>query len=157
MTNMLAFIPPDLMLLAAGAAGWLALTNMLAFTAFGLDKRRAVNGDGRIPETTLLLLATIGGWIGAKLAQQVFRHKTGKQPFGVLLNLSGLLLPMVIGLPFLLKAAPDLAGQGMTALSSLQTTASGTTGSGGASALPKRIGPGGDKTSHKTIKVNSSD
>lgn len=157
MSDMLAQLPPNLTLLAAAAGGWLLLTNILTFAAFAVDKRRAINGEWRVSEITLLMLATIGGWIGAKLAQAVLRHKSSKQPFGLLLNASGLLLPLVIGLPFLLKAAPDLAGQGMTALSSLQTTASGATGSDGATAMPKRIGPGGDKATHKTVKAKTSD
>lgn len=156
MSDLPAQLPPNLMLLAAAAGGWLLLTNILAFAAFAVDKRRALEGEGRLPETTLLLLATIGGWIGAKLAQIILRHKSSKQPFGLLLNASGLLLPMVLGLPFLINAAPDLAGRGYAALSSLNTGASGTTGPE-ATALPKRIGPGGDKASHKTVKVKTSD
>ena len=40
-----------------------------------------------MPEKTLLLLALLGGWPLAKLAQRRFRHKTRKQPFATLLNL----------------------------------------------------------------------
>ena len=35
----------------------------------------------RVPETTLLVLGLAGGWPGAILGQQCFRHKTQKQPF----------------------------------------------------------------------------
>lgn len=34
------------------------------------------------------MLALLGGWAGAKLAQGRFRHKTRKEPFRSLLNLS---------------------------------------------------------------------
>lgn len=34
-----------------------------------------------VPETTLLVLGLVGGWPGAILGQQCFRHKTQKQPF----------------------------------------------------------------------------
>ena len=55
--------------------------NLIAFAAMGWDKSSAVRGVQRIPERTLLALAAAGGSIGAVAAQQVFRHKTRKQPF----------------------------------------------------------------------------
>ena len=83
---------PDLLPLLAALAAYALLANGLAFAAFGLDKRRAQTGDWRVPEKTLLLLAVCGGWIGAKIGQHHYRHKTHKQPFGVLLNLCGILI-----------------------------------------------------------------
>jgi len=41
----------------------------------------ARNGEWRTPESTLLMLAFIGGSPGAILGQQIFRHKTKKEPF----------------------------------------------------------------------------
>lgn len=35
----------------------------------------------RIPEVTLLAFGVVGGWPGAIMGQQIFRHKTQKQPF----------------------------------------------------------------------------
>ncbi|HBH14585.1 MAG TPA: DUF1294 domain-containing protein [Leclercia adecarboxylata] len=35
----------------------------------------------RVPEATLLIFGVVGGWPGAILGQQLFRHKTQKQPF----------------------------------------------------------------------------
>jgi uncharacterized membrane protein YsdA (DUF1294 family) len=55
--------------------------NLIAFAAMGWDKSSAVRGVERIPERTLLTLAAVGGSVGAVAAQQVFRHKTRKQPF----------------------------------------------------------------------------
>jgi uncharacterized membrane protein YsdA (DUF1294 family) len=55
--------------------------NVVTFAAFASDKRRAVNGDQRVPERTLLQLALIGGTPGAFAAQQLLRHKTRKEPF----------------------------------------------------------------------------
>lgn len=62
-------------------AVWLALVNLAAFLAFGLDKRRArrkaVHPNlHRVPERTLFLLAALGGSIGALLGMRVFHHKT---------------------------------------------------------------------------------
>lgn len=45
------------------------------------DKARAENRSQRIPESTLLYLAFIGGSIGTMIAQQTIRHKTRKEPF----------------------------------------------------------------------------
>ena len=58
-----------------------AVTSLWAFGAYGIDKRRARTGDRRIPEKTLQFLALVGGWPGALLGQQVFRHKTQKLSF----------------------------------------------------------------------------
>lgn len=58
-----------------------ALTSVWAFVAYGIDKRRAQTGNRRIPERTLQRLALAGGWPGALLGQQVFRHKTQKLSF----------------------------------------------------------------------------
>ena len=60
---------------------WLAVANVAAFAAFGFDKKLAQSGSRRISENTLLWLALVGGSIGAVGGQQLFRHKTRKQPF----------------------------------------------------------------------------
>ena len=67
------------------AALWL-FVNLLTYTAFGLDKSRARRGGWRVPERTLLMLAFLGGWPAAKVAQRQFRHKTRKRPFARKLN-----------------------------------------------------------------------
>ncbi len=59
---------------------WLA-ANLLAFWLFAADKRAAITGDRRTPENTLLLVSLLGGSPAAYAAQQIFRHKTRKQPF----------------------------------------------------------------------------
>ena len=62
--------------------------NVIAFLAFGWDKRQAERHQSRIAERTLLALALFGGALGALIGQQVFRHKTQKQPFRTLLWLA---------------------------------------------------------------------
>lgn len=60
---------------------YIGALNLMAFVAFGLDKRFSRRGDWRLPEKTLLLFAAAGGTIGALFGQFYFRHKTKKQPF----------------------------------------------------------------------------
>ncbi|MBK8542674.1 MAG: DUF1294 domain-containing protein [Caulobacteraceae bacterium] len=70
--------------------GALLAINVIAFLAFGWDKRLAETHQRRIPERTLLALALFGGALGALIGQQLFRHKTQKQPFRTLLWLCAL-------------------------------------------------------------------
>jgi uncharacterized membrane protein YsdA (DUF1294 family) len=53
-----------------------AVMSPACLVAYGWDKHRAVNGSWRVPERTLHLVAFLGGWQGAYLGQQLFRHKT---------------------------------------------------------------------------------
>ncbi|MCR5469845.1 MAG: DUF1294 domain-containing protein, partial [Prevotella sp.] len=55
--------------------------NILAFLFYGIDKWRAKKGKWRISEATLLLLAVIGGSIGAWLGMKVWHHKTMHKKF----------------------------------------------------------------------------
>ncbi len=55
--------------------GYLASVNLLAFTVYGVDKRRAKKDKRRVPEKTLFLLAIIGGSVGAWAGMYTFRHK----------------------------------------------------------------------------------
>ena len=64
---------------------WIIAINLIAFAAFGIDKRRARNGERRISERALLTLAALGGTIGAWLGRRVFRHKTRKEDFSKML------------------------------------------------------------------------
>jgi len=69
-----------------GAIGWIvpavyAAMSLVAFAAYGQDKLAAERGDWRTGEGTLILLGLLCGWPGAFVAQEVFRHKTKKQPF----------------------------------------------------------------------------
>ena len=50
--------------------------NLVAFILFCIDKLKARKNLWRIPETTLLLLAVIGGSIGAWMGMYVWHHKT---------------------------------------------------------------------------------
>ena len=60
---------------------YLIVINIVTWIAFGLDKWKAKSGKWRIPERTLLLLALIGGSLGALAGMIMFRHKTRKAKF----------------------------------------------------------------------------
>ena len=55
--------------------------SLLAYFMYWVDKSAAQRGGKRTPESTLHLASLAGGWPGALIAQQQFRHKTIKQPF----------------------------------------------------------------------------
>jgi uncharacterized membrane protein YsdA (DUF1294 family) len=55
--------------------------NLLTFVTYGIDKYKARHKKWRIPEAMLLLLAALGGSIGALLAMRLFRHKTLHRKF----------------------------------------------------------------------------
>lgn len=63
------------------SAIYLITLNLITFIFYGWDKYQATKGNQRISEKTLLLFGLFGGWIGAIVAQKLFRHKTVKQPF----------------------------------------------------------------------------
>ena len=49
----------------------LAAINVITFMVYGIDKLKAKKGKWRIPEATLLLLAIVGGSIGAWTGMKV--------------------------------------------------------------------------------------
>ena len=57
------------------------LLSLITFLLYGIDKRNAIKSRWRISEKTLQVFALLGGWPGALLAQQAFRHKTQKRSF----------------------------------------------------------------------------
>lgn len=57
------------------------LMSVTAFTLYARDKIAAVKGEWRTPENTLHIIDLLGGWPGALLAQNRFRHKTKKVSF----------------------------------------------------------------------------
>lgn len=65
----------------------LAAVNLLAFALYGVDKVKAKKGAWRISEATLLLVAFLGGSVGALLGMEVFRHKTRHAKFRILVPL----------------------------------------------------------------------
>ena len=100
----LLLLPAFLALLACAAMfwklqplvpAWYAVASLLTFFAYAFDKSAAIAQRRRTPENTLHMLALVGGWPGALLAQQWLRHKSSKSSFiavfwvTVLLNVGG--------------------------------------------------------------------
>lgn len=55
--------------------------NILGLFLMGLDKYKAKKQLWRIPESTLFIIAIIGGSIGAIIGMYAFRHKTRRWYF----------------------------------------------------------------------------
>ncbi len=53
----------------------------LAVLMYRADKSAARENRWRVAESSLHTVALLGGWPGALIARQVYRHKTTKQPF----------------------------------------------------------------------------
>ena len=62
-------------------AYYLLAINVVAFIMYGIYKYKAKKAKWRIPETTLLLLAVLGGSIGAWMGMKVWHHKTMHKKF----------------------------------------------------------------------------
>ncbi len=60
---------------------YLIVINVVTFLVYGIDKWKAKQGSWRISEATLLILAVIGGSIGALLGMKVWHHKMMHKKF----------------------------------------------------------------------------
>ncbi|MDO6505376.1 DUF1294 domain-containing protein [Colwellia sp. 4_MG-2023] len=68
------YFPQKLIFLYIGASA-------ITFLVYASDKSKAKRKVWRTPESSLHMLALIGGWPGAAIAQQVLRHKSQKKEF----------------------------------------------------------------------------
>ncbi len=60
---------------------YLAVINVATFFTYGLDKWKAKKALWRIRESSLLMLAVLGGSIGAWLGMKAWHHKTQHKKF----------------------------------------------------------------------------
>jgi len=60
---------------------YLIVINVVTFLIYGIDKWKAKQGSWRISEASLLILAVIGGSIGALLGMKIWHHKTMHKKF----------------------------------------------------------------------------
>ena len=67
---------------------YLIIMNLVGFLSMLIDKKKAERGSWRIKESTLLIIAVLGGSIGSIAGMYTFRHKTQKLNF-------------VVGFPFI--------------------------------------------------------
>ena len=61
--------------------GYLLAVNIATFFLYGIDKYKAKKNKWRISEATLLLMAVIGGSIGAWIGMRLWHHKTMHKKF----------------------------------------------------------------------------
>ena len=61
--------------------GYLLSVNIATFLLYGIDKYKAKKGKWRISEATLLMMAAIGGSIGAWAGMRLWHHKTMHKKF----------------------------------------------------------------------------
>ena len=61
--------------------GYLLAVNIATFFLYGIDKYKAKKGKWRVSEATLLLMAVIGGSIGAWAGMRIWYHKTVHKKF----------------------------------------------------------------------------
>lgn len=60
---------------------YLAVVNIVTFFLYGIDKWKAKRSKRRVPESTLLWWAALGGSVGALLGMKAYRHKTLHKKF----------------------------------------------------------------------------
>jgi len=80
---------------------YLLIVNALAFILMLADKRKAQKKLWRIPESTLLLSAAIGGSVGALAGMYTFRHKTKHLKFT--LGVPAILILQIAGVFLLIR------------------------------------------------------
>jgi uncharacterized membrane protein YsdA (DUF1294 family) len=74
-------------------------TTLSSFLLFGIDKFQASQGRMRIPEKILYLSALCGGSAGTLAGMSLFRHKTRKTSFQLIIAL--ILVVQIAGLAYL--------------------------------------------------------
>jgi uncharacterized membrane protein YsdA (DUF1294 family) len=75
---------------------WLAGASLALFLLYGIDKQRARQRGGRVPEVVLHGIALAGGFAGGWAGRALFRHKTRKAVFLLVLALATILHAGVI-------------------------------------------------------------
>ena len=114
-TSILWLIASALLVVVSTTSGWVELSwvfwgyllatlvaSAIAFAVFGIDKRRAVKDQWRVSEKSMHWLALFGGWPGAVIGRELFRHKTQKMAFRLLLPFFAVLHMVLIFLGFLM-------------------------------------------------------
>ncbi len=61
--------------------GYVIVINVITLMMYSIDKWKAQHSKWRIPEATLLIMAAVGGSIGAWTSIKLFHHKTLHKKF----------------------------------------------------------------------------
>ncbi len=77
------------------------LINIIGFLSMYIDKKKAIKKRHRIKESTLLLVALIGGSIGSFVGMYAFRHKTKHKKFTI--GIPCIIFLQLIGILYLVK------------------------------------------------------
>ena len=80
---------------------YLLIVNALGFLLMLVDKRKAQKNLWRISESTLLLMAAIGGSIGSLAGMYKFRHKTKHLKFT--LGIPAILIAQIVVIYLLVR------------------------------------------------------
>ncbi len=64
---------------------YLLIINIITFITYGIDKYKSIKHKYRISEATLIILAILGGPLGALLGMILFHHKIKKKKFIILI------------------------------------------------------------------------
>lgn len=67
---------------------YLIVLNIITFLIMGIDKYLAIKKKYRISEFHLLTLTLFGGSVGSLLGMIIFKHKTKKMKFLIIIPLS---------------------------------------------------------------------
>ena len=80
------------------AVAILVLWNLITFSMYGIDKRKAKKNKWRISESALITCAFLMGGVGALLGMSIFRHKTQHLKFKLLIPLAVIInIALVVG------------------------------------------------------------
>jgi len=66
---------------------YLIIVNLIAFISCYIDKKRAIKNKYRLKESYLLTLSFLGGALGLYISMYLFRHKTKKIKFTLIIPL----------------------------------------------------------------------
>lgn len=77
-----------------------AIVSLITLVVWGYDKSQAMRHRWRVPEKRLIALTVAGGFPGALLGMQLFRHKMRKSHFWLIALASGLAHIIIVSAVF---------------------------------------------------------